>query len=63
MPIPAETLAQIRQNIKDAETALKEMELEVNKARTAGLDVIQETKDMEALKQQIRQLKAVYGRG
>lgn len=63
MALPIEVLAEIRQNIKEAETALKEMETEVNKAQLAGIDVTAERKDAEELKAKIRQLKSVYGKG
>jgi len=61
MPLPIEVLAEVRENIKTAEQALTGLTAEINKARTAGLDVTEQQKEMEELKKQIRQLKAVYG--
>lgn len=61
MPLPIEVLTEVRENIKAAEQALTGLVTEINKARTAGLDVTEQQKEMEELKKQIRQLKAVYG--
>jgi len=61
MALPIEVLAEVRESIKTAEHALVGLTTEINKARTAGLDVTEQQKEAEELKKQIRQLKSVYG--
>jgi len=61
MPLPIEILSEVRENIKAAEQALVGLTTEINKARTAGIDVTEQVKELEELKKQIRQLKSVYG--
>jgi len=61
MALPIEVLAEVRESIKTAEQALVGLTTEINKARTAGLDVTDQQKEAEELKKQIRQLKSVYG--
>lgn len=60
-PIPAETLAKVRANIKSAEEALVDLKAEISKARLAGIDVSDQQKNAEDLSKQIKQLKTVYG--
>lgn len=60
-PLPIEVLAQVRENIKEAETRHKELVKAIDEARLAGIDVTEQAKESEGLKVQIRQLKAVYG--
>jgi ABC-type Na+ transport system ATPase subunit NatA len=60
--LPVEVLAQVRENIKLAETQIKDAEKAVVDARIAGIDVTEQSKELESLKQQVRQMKAVYGR-
>ena len=61
MPLPQETLNQIRQQLRDGEARLKELTEDINEARRAGIDVTEFTKEAETLKRQLSQLKAVYG--
>lgn len=60
-PIPAETLAKVRANIKNAEEALVDLKAEISKARLAGIDVSDQQKNAEDLSRRIKQLKTVYG--
>lgn len=61
MPLPVETLAKIREQLKDGEAKLKELTGDINEARNAGLDVTEFVKEADNLKRQLSQLKAVYG--
>jgi hypothetical protein len=61
-PLPVEVLAQVRENIKLADAQLKELNKHISDARLAGIDVTEQQKEAEALANQIRQMKAVYGR-
>jgi phage shock protein A len=61
MPLPREVLATVQGNIKEAESALKELETEIGNAYRAGLNVDDMKKQSDELKTKIRQLKAVYG--
>ena len=61
MAIPIEVLTEVRESLKTAEQALVGLTTEINKARTAGIDVTEQQKEAEELKKQIRQLKSVYG--
>ena len=60
-PLPVEVLERIRGQLKEGEVRLKELNAEINEARTAGIDVTDFAKEAEQLKRSISQLKAVYG--
>lgn len=61
MPLPVETLAKIREQLKVGADKLKELTVDINEARTAGIDVTEFVKEADQLKRQLSQLKAVYG--
>jgi len=61
MPLAVETLAKIREQLKDGADKLKELTADINEARNAGIDVTEFVKEAEQLKRQLSQLKAVYG--
>lgn len=61
MGLSVETLAKIREELKKGEAKLKELTVDINQARNAGIDVTDFTKETDDLKRQISRLKAVYG--
>lgn len=60
-PLPVEVQAKVREQLKGAEATLKEVNADINEARTAGIDVTELAKEAATLKSRISQLKAVYG--
>jgi len=60
-PLPVETLGKIREQLKEGDARLKELTVQINEARTAGIDVTDFAKEAETLKRQLSQMKAVYG--
>lgn len=61
MALPPEVLKKIKDDLRTAETALKEVEPEIQRALTAGLDVTDLLKKARSLREQIDKMKLVYG--
>lgn len=55
-----ETLAKVRELIKQAESRLNEAKEDALKARKAGIDVTTHERRISGLNAKLRQLKAVY---
>jgi hypothetical protein len=60
--LPPEVLAQVKENLANAEAANKKYLDVLNEAHLAGLDVTQHRDQQAKLATQIRQMKAVYGK-
>jgi hypothetical protein len=60
--LPPEVIAEIKQNIANAEASHKLAMAAINEAHSAGIDVTDARARADALKTQISQLKAVYGK-
>ena len=61
MPLSEETLKKIRDDLRDAEKSLKEIEPEIQKAQTAGIDVSAQLKIARELREKIDKMRLVYG--
>ncbi len=61
MPLPNEVLVEVRANLAAAEKALKETDAAIREAFTAGVDVTELQKRAKTLREQIMQMKSVYG--
>jgi len=61
MPLPAETLKKIKEDLRASEKALKEIEPEIQKAITAGIDVTEQLKIARELRAKIDKMRLVYG--
>jgi len=61
MALPPETLKKIKDDLREAEKALKEIEPEIQRAVTAGLDVTEQLKLARDLRVKIEKMKLVYG--
>ena len=61
MPLPPETLKKIKEDLREAEKALKELEPEIQKAISAGIDVSEQLKKARELRAAIDKMKLVYG--
>lgn len=62
MPMDKETEKKIREDIREAERLLKEIEPEVERAKAAGLDVTEQLKRVRELRASIEKMKLVYGK-
>lgn len=61
MPLSPEQQKEVKEGIKNAEALLKDAKADIATARTAGIDVTEQEKQLKELIQTIRKLKAVYG--
>lgn len=61
MPLPPETLKKIKEDLRAAEKALKEIEPEIQRAMTAGIDVTEQLKEARELRAKIDKMRLVYG--
>jgi hypothetical protein len=61
MPLPAKVLSDIRTNLANAEKTLKELDEHLADAKRAGIDVAEQIKKADATRQQIAQMRMVYG--
>ena len=61
MPLTADQQKQVKEGIKAAEALLKDAKADIATARTAGIDMTDQEKQVKELLQTIRKLKAVYG--
>jgi hypothetical protein len=59
--MPEDKYAAIKENIRKAETALKELSEELRKAKLAGVDVSATEKQYSELSANVIRLKSVYG--
>jgi len=56
----AETLAEVKKNIAEADKKLSEMREDINKARNAGLDVKEQETTFSELSKKVSLLKSAY---
>jgi len=61
MPLTADQQKQVKEGIKAAEALLADAKADIATAKTAGIDMTEQEKQMKELIQTIRKLKAVYG--
>ena len=61
MALPPETIKKIKEDLRNAEQALKDIEPEIQRALSAGLDVQDQLKRARELRAQIDKMKLVYG--
>ncbi len=61
MALDAETLARVREGIREIEPRLREFEKDIEQAHRAGLDVTDLRARLKVNKEQLFKLKQVYG--
>lgn len=60
MPLTKEQLVKMVMDIDRAEKGLKDVEFDIRQAKRAGIDVLEEEKELSRMRKSIRGLKAVY---
>jgi seryl-tRNA synthetase len=60
MALPPEIEQQIKEAIQEAEKRIKELEPEIERAKKAGIPADDLERELNQLKQQLANLKAVY---
>ena len=61
MPLDKSQLKVIQEGIRNAEAQLKDAEKDLKDAERAGIDVTEHRKNYNALKEQLKKMKFVYG--
>jgi len=60
MPLTKEQLATIKQNLDQADRAVKDANADIVIARRAGIDVADMEAELKTVRDQIRRMRAVY---
>ena len=62
MPIPEETLNNIRDALAEAKSKRKDVKDVIDDLKASGVDTLEQTKKLNDLDEKIRQLETFYGR-